>query len=211
MREYRISLTREEESDLARRMRNGDLQARERLIESIIPWVRKIASWFVKPGCDLDDLFSVGLLAALKCLDSFDPKRGRLTTWISRPVTWRCAKYARNAGAILSRPVNWPQNPEYREAWEHAHRLYHDVQYDLHEHEDQRSGADSLEQQELFEQLHVAIQRLSEREQFVVRERMKGQTLKSIASELEISKERVRQIENGAHDLIREQLNVQPD
>jgi len=62
--------------ELERACGNGDLAARERLIEAYLPLVRSLAGRFAHSGETLDDLVQVGSIGLIKAVDRFDPERG---------------------------------------------------------------------------------------------------------------------------------------
>jgi RNA polymerase sigma-B factor len=60
---------------LERYRRHGDLAARERLIEAMLPLVHSIVSRYRHPRHE-DDLFQAAALGLTKAIDRFDPARG---------------------------------------------------------------------------------------------------------------------------------------
>ena len=84
-------LSADEELSLARGMRSGAEQARERLIVSNLRLVAKIAQEYTDVGLSLMDLIQEGNLGLIQAVDRFDPERGfRLSTysawWIRRAI-----------------------------------------------------------------------------------------------------------------------------
>src|SRR5262245_1085055 len=69
-------LTANEEIELARRIRNGDAEARERMIQANLRLVVTIARDYVKLGLPLLDLISEGNIGLMKAVERFDPKKG---------------------------------------------------------------------------------------------------------------------------------------
>jgi RNA polymerase sigma-B factor len=61
---------------LHRAYRNGDLAARERLIEAYLPLARSLAQRFANCGERVEDLVQVGSIGLIKAVDRFDPERG---------------------------------------------------------------------------------------------------------------------------------------
>ncbi len=84
-------LSPEEELDLARRMREGDIEARNRLILAHLRLVVSIAREYGDTGLDLLDLIQEGNLGLLEAAARFDPEKGfRFSTyarwWIRQAI-----------------------------------------------------------------------------------------------------------------------------
>jgi RNA polymerase sigma-B factor len=70
-------LTREQAAGLHRAYRaEGDLAARERLIEAYLPLVHALAHRFAHRGERVEDLVQVGSIGLIKAVDRFEPSRG---------------------------------------------------------------------------------------------------------------------------------------
>jgi RNA polymerase primary sigma factor len=67
-------LSAEEERRLFRCARSGDAAARDRIIRSHLPLVRRV--WSLYRTVPIDDGLSIGLLGLLKAFEHFDPDRG---------------------------------------------------------------------------------------------------------------------------------------
>ncbi len=77
-------LTAEEEATLARRIRKGDLQARDTMIRSNLRLVVSIAKNYTRRGLSLLDLIEEGNLGLLRAVEKFDPAQGcRFSTYAS--------------------------------------------------------------------------------------------------------------------------------
>lgn len=84
-------LSPEEERELARRMREGDIAARNRLVLAHLRLVVSIAREYGDTGLDLLDLIQEGNLGLLEAAARFDPERGfRFSTyarwWIRQAI-----------------------------------------------------------------------------------------------------------------------------
>src|SRR5262249_39853086 len=69
-------LTRQEETDLAKRIKRGDRAARTHMIKANLRLVVKIAHDYEGHGLPLLDLINEGNLGLMKAVHRFDPKKG---------------------------------------------------------------------------------------------------------------------------------------
>ncbi|MCA1731096.1 MAG: sigma-70 family RNA polymerase sigma factor [Actinobacteria bacterium] len=89
-----------EERDLSRRAREGDREARARLIESNLRLVISIAKKYRGRGVSFEDLIQEGNAGLIKAVERFDPSLGNrfstyATWWIRQAVTRAVADHAR--------------------------------------------------------------------------------------------------------------------
>ena len=79
------ALSRAEEEECFRRMRLGDMKAREKLIEHNLRLVAHIVKRYYSGAKDQDDLISIGTVGLIKAVDSFDSANGaRFATYASK-------------------------------------------------------------------------------------------------------------------------------
>lgn len=98
-------LSVEEEQDYARRMKNGDPEARELLITHNLRLVVYIAKRYLGRGLPLLDLVEEGNLGLMHALEKFDPDRGfRLSTY----ATWWVRQSVDRALMNHSRTIRLP-------------------------------------------------------------------------------------------------------
>ncbi len=93
-------LDSEEEKELAEKMMEGDLAARDRLVEANLRLVVSIAKRYVNKGMFFLDLIQEGNLGLMKAVEKFDPSMGfkfstYATWWIRQAITRAIADQAR--------------------------------------------------------------------------------------------------------------------
>ena len=93
-------LTAEQEVEYAHRLKEGDEEARQRLIESNLRLVVSIAKKYTGRGMQFLDLIQEGNLGLMKAAEKYDPEKGfkfstYATWWIRQAVTRAIADQAR--------------------------------------------------------------------------------------------------------------------
>ncbi len=98
-------LTAAEEKELARRVRQGDRAARDRLIQANLRLVTGIARRYLGLGLDLTDLIGEGTLGLLRAVEKFDPDRNcRFSTYATHWIRYTM----RDALIRKSRLIRFP-------------------------------------------------------------------------------------------------------
>ncbi|AUM00445.1 RNA polymerase sigma factor RpoS [Pseudothauera hydrothermalis] len=98
-------LTAQEEVALARRVRAGDFEARQIMIERNLRLVVNIAKHYLNRGIPLLDLVEEGNLGLMHALEKFDPERGfRFSTY----ATWWIRQNIERAIMNQSRTIRLP-------------------------------------------------------------------------------------------------------
>ncbi|MFZ5469352.1 MAG: sigma-70 family RNA polymerase sigma factor [Myxococcota bacterium] len=198
----REQLTREQEYELARRVKKGDESARRILAESNLAFVVAVAKKFARRGARLDDLIQEGNVGLMKAIEHFDPKKNvRFATyavWWIRAYITRYLKDNRSqvrggeaervsmSDFSLDAPVDDEGDSTFLD------RL-----------EDRGPGADEIfSSQQRSEDVQEALQRVRKRigdlGWDILQERLtqdKPRTLEELGQRWGVSRERVRQVE----------------
>jgi RNA polymerase primary sigma factor len=100
-------MTRDEENKVARRAKDGDAAAMDKLVRSNLRFVVSIAKRYNKNGMPLEDLINEGNLGLVRAAHRFDPDRGY--KFISYAVWW-VRQAILNSLSQHSRVVRLPLN-----------------------------------------------------------------------------------------------------
>ena len=94
-------LTQKEMDALLLKAKEGDAQAREKLIEGNLRLVLSVIQRFEKRGESADDLFQVGCIGLIKAITNFDPtKQVRFSTYGVPMIAGEVRRYLRDNSAI---------------------------------------------------------------------------------------------------------------
>jgi RNA polymerase sigma-B factor len=90
---------------LRRYHEEGDLSAREQLIEQYMSLVRSLARRYAYRGEQLDDLVQIGAIGLIKAIDRFDINRGvELTTYATPNIIGEIKRHFRDRGWAVRVP-----------------------------------------------------------------------------------------------------------
>jgi RNA polymerase sigma-B factor len=85
--------------------RDGDLRAREELVERFLPLARDLALRYVYTDEHFDDLMQVASLGLIKAVDRFEPDRGtRFTSYAAPTILGELKRHFRDKGWALRVP-----------------------------------------------------------------------------------------------------------
>lgn len=81
------ALTAQEERDYLEQAQQGDIEARNKLIEHNLRLVAHIVKKYYAQTADREDLISIGTIGLIKGISTFDPTKGaRLATYAARCI-----------------------------------------------------------------------------------------------------------------------------
>lgn len=94
-------LTEKEKSDLLEKVANGDMKAREELINGNLRLVLSVIQKFTGRGESPDDLFQVGVIGLIKAIDNFSAEFGvRFSTYAVPMIEGEVKRHIRDSGQI---------------------------------------------------------------------------------------------------------------
>ena len=196
-------LSREEEADCLRRMAEGDIEARNTLVEHNLRLVSHVMKKYYAQADDMDDLLSIGTVGLIKGVDSYRADKGvKLSTYCSRCVENEVLMYFRSR----RRAQGELSLSEALEGDEDGSLSILDVIAD------EEDLAERVGDRELCEKLRTLLSRaLSEREATIIRLRYglggaEALTQKQTAERIGVSRSYVSRIEKRALEKLREAL-----
>ena len=87
--------------ELIERGRNGDIEAKQRLVEENSGLIWSVARHFFGRGVDADDLYQIGCIGFLKAIEGFDPGFGtQFSTYAVPKISGEIRRFLRDDGAI---------------------------------------------------------------------------------------------------------------
>lgn len=94
-------LKEKEKAELLRAVRNGDEQARQKMINGNLRLVLSVVQKFSGRGENLDDLFQVGCIGLIKAIDNFNPDLGlKFSTYGQPMILGEIRRFLRDNNAL---------------------------------------------------------------------------------------------------------------
>ncbi|MDE7385174.1 MAG: SigB/SigF/SigG family RNA polymerase sigma factor [Anaeroplasmataceae bacterium] len=95
------TLSNEEQQELLRKIKDGDMQAREKMIAGNLKLVLSVLKRFNDRKESMDDLFQVGCIGLMKAIDNFDLSHNvRFSTYACPMIIGEVRRHLRDNGAI---------------------------------------------------------------------------------------------------------------
>ena len=197
-------LSREEEIALMRRCNAGDSGARATLIERNLRLVVYISRKFENTGISIEDLISIGAIRLIKAVNSFDPDKNiKLATYASRCIENEILMVLRKSTRLKSEvSFDEPLNTD----WNGNELLLSDILGTEPDLVSKELDADVEKQM-----LHTAIDKLNDREKYIVGLRYglgagKEHTQKEVADMMGISQSYISRLEKRIIGKLREEM-----
>lgn len=193
----------EQESECLKKMKNGDLEARNELIERNMRLVAHVAKKYQNPEDEMEDLISIGTIGLIKAVETYKEDYGsRLATYAARCIDNELlmhfrAKKKTSKEVSLYEPIGTDKEGNQIQLLDVVVSEDEDV-------------VELLEQDRKVRRLNEIIpQTLSERELFIIINRYglygkKTMTQREIARKLGISRSYVSRIEKRAIEKLRQ-------
>lgn len=203
MKTFLSPLTMEQESECLKKMKNGDLEARNELIERNMRLVAHVAKKYQNPEDEMEDLISIGTIGLIKAVETYKEDYGsRLATYAARCIDNELlmhfrAKKKTSKEVSLYEPIGTDKEGNQIQLLDVV----------VSEDED---AVELLEQDRKVRRLNEIIpQTLSGRELFIIINRYglygkKTMTQREIARKLGISRSYVSRIEKRAIEKLRQ-------
>ena len=206
MKAFEQPLSEREEKEMIKKSQNGDMKARNILVEKNMRLVAHMIKKYMSADRDTDDLISVGTIGLIKAVNTFNPDKNiKLATYASRCIENEILMYLRrNNKTRMEVSIDEPLNVD----WDGNELLLSDI---LGTEED--AIYKDLENEAEKKVLIRAIGRLSGREQMIIRMRFglgtedgEEKTQKEVADMLGISQSYISRLEKKIMQRLRREM-----
>ncbi len=197
-------LSAKREAELLEKWKNGDMEARDELIEHNLRLVAHIVKKYYNTGADQDDLISIGTIGLIKAVSTFNSDKGiHLATYAARCIENEILMFFRNQkksaqDVFISEPIDTDKDGN-------ALTLIDVIA-------DGRDISEEIDTKLKIEKLKVVLPGcLDDRERAIITMRygLNGSdelTQRDIAKQLNISRSYVSRIEKSALEKLRRQF-----
>lgn len=104
---YHDLLSEDEEKELSKRVEKGDLEARNKMVESNLKLVVSIAKHYTNMGADFSDIIQEGNIGLIKAVERFDYTKGyRFSTYATWWIRQAIQRYLADHGRSIRLPVH---------------------------------------------------------------------------------------------------------
>lgn len=231
--------TVEEETALYHRMKNGDQEARDLLARSVLPWAISCAMKHSGCGLSYDDLEEIAIYSVAETLNRWEPERGRLTTAVPWGVWSNITRQRAQLSGTIPVPVYYvgtekealsTGNVEDYEAAKRAFRRGRSLDQQVSSDSEKTWGMTVVDKgrdgrnlvNEMIRQEEMVVMRFKyrwamdqlsrPRDQQILRMRWEEElTLEEVAERLNLTRERIRQLELRAKQEFMAAIAEAPD
>lgn len=223
------ALTREEEINLARRIKKGDKLAKKKFIESnlkLVLWVIKRDFSLVWPKIPIEDLIQAGNIGLMKAVEKFNPDKGvKFSTYAKWWIRVEIERYIGKQIGVLRVPEKILLTPKENKPLEAQNALSPiSLESNLSPDENDEFTLEEIlplennievkvRREEIRKKLIKLIKSLPPKEAIVLQRRMgffgNRETLAQIAKDFNCSKEAVRKMEKRAIKRLKSKIEFQ--
>lgn len=100
----RSLLTKEEETSLIKRYRAGDIEAKDELIERNLRLVVFYCKKYMNCSIPFEDIVQEGNIGLMRAIDTFDPDKGKLSTYAIQWIRHKVERYISEYAATIRIP-----------------------------------------------------------------------------------------------------------
>lgn len=211
-------VSREEEQRLVKLAKQGDITAKNKILESNLRFVFDVAKNYRGSGISINELISEGNMGLIKAIDKFDENKN--VKFISYAVWWirqGIQAYIKNKGC--RRSVTTVDEESIKETiteediLDEEDEIINKNETVLSDEEDEMNREIQINQDSIVSKL---LSSLEPREKIIIEKYYglngyKSKNLEEIGEELNLSKERVRQIKMTCFKTLRTEVMMMPE